>query len=251
MNPTLFLPHGAPTFALHPGPAGAAIAGFSARLEKPEAILIASAHWNTSIPSLGSSEEPETVHDYWGFPDSLYEIVYPAKGSPELAHRAAKLLNGKTEERRGLDHGAWIPLRLLYPDASIQVVPLSIQYGMGPKHHFDAGRKLAPLRKEGVLIVSSGNLTHNLSHYRPGMTSIPSYVTEFSGWVREKLGKKDLDSLLDYRHRAPGAQLAHPTDEHLLPLFVALGAAGDGFGTEFIFDGVYEGMLAMDAFSFT
>ena len=249
MNPTLFLPHGAPTFALDPGPAGQAIAAFSERLEKPEAVLIASAHWNTAIPVLGSSRRPETIHDFWGFPDQLYDLDYPAEGSPELAHRAAKLLEGKTEGR-GLDHGAWIPLRFLYPDASVPVVPLSIQYGMSPLHHFQMGRKLASLREDGVLIVSSGNLTHNLSHYRPGMTEIPSYVTEFSGWFREKLNRKDLSSLLDYRKHAPGAQLAHPTDEHLLPLFVALGAAGDDFETEVIYAGVQEGMLALDAFAF-
>lgn len=107
------------------------------------------------------------------------------------------------------------------------------------------------MRKEGVLIVSSGNLTHNLSHYKPDAASVPSYVIEFSEWFRERLTRKDLDSLLDYRNRAPGARLAHPTDEHLLPLFVALGAAGGDFETEFICDGVYEGMLAMDAFAFT
>ncbi len=250
MNPALFLPHGAPTFALAPGPAGQAIAAFSKRLQTPEAILIASAHWNTAAPVLGSSIRLETIHDFWGFPDALYDLHYPAKGSPELAHRAAKLLDGRTEER-GLDHGAWIPLRFLCPDASIPVVPLSIQYGMSPLHHFEMGRKLASLREEGVLIVSSGNLTHNLSHYRPGMKDIPSYVLEFSGWFREKLKQQDIELLLNYRKHAPGAQLAHPTDEHLLPLFIALGAAGDDFETEIIHQGVQEGMLAMDAFAFS
>lgn len=250
MNPTLFLPHGAPTFALSPGPAGEAISNFSRSLDAPCAILVVSAHWNAESPVLGASPNPETIHDFRGFPDALYELDYPARGDPELALSACKLLQGKTDEKRGLDHGAWIPLRFLYPDASIPVVPLSIRYGKNPEHHFRIGQALSSLREEGVLLVSSGNLTHNLLHYRPDSTETPSYVTEFVHWFREKLQEKDLDSLLDYRKKAPGAVLAHPTDEHLLPLFVALGAVGEDFETGFIHEGVYDGSIAMDAFSF-
>ncbi len=255
VQPALFLPHGAPTFALSPGHAGAAIQKFAASLKKPAAILVVSAHWNTDIPMLGASRNPQTIHDFWGFPEELYGINYPAKGSPELARHASKLLNeagieAGVAEKRGLDHGAWIPLRTLYPDASIPVAPLSLQYRNTPEHHYRLGEALASLKREGILIASSGNLTHNLFHYRQDAAGTPSYVIEFRSWFREKLQAKDINSLLNYRKVAPGALEAHPTDEHLLPLFVALGAAGANFGTEFIFEGVYDGSIAMDAFAF-
>lgn len=251
----LFLPHGAPTFALRPGPAGPAIARYAHALEKPRAILVVSAHWNTGIPALGISERPETIHDYSGFDEELYSIDYPVKGAPELAARAGELLEEEgfsclAVPKRGLDHGAWIPLRTLYPDASVQVVPLSIQYRRNPEHHFRIGQVLAPLRAEGILIAASGNLTHNLYHYRPNAVLTPSYVQEFRYWFRQKLEERDIDALLNYRAIAPGAVDAHPTDEHLLPLYVALGAAGENFSTETIFEGVYDGIIAMDAFAF-
>ena len=255
VQPALFLPHGAPTFALSPGHAGEAIRKFAASLEMPAAILVVSAHWNTGIPMFGASRNPQTIHDFWGFPEELYGINYPAKGSPELARHASKLLNeagieAGVAEGQGLDHGAWIPLRTLYPDATVPVVPMSLQYRNTPEHHYRLGNALSPLRCEGVLIASSGNLTHNLFHYRQDAAATPSYVSEFRAWFREMLQAKDIQSLLNYRKIAPGALEAHPTDEHLLPLFVALGAAGADFATEFIFEGVYDGSIAMDAFAF-
>ena len=255
VQPALFLPHGAPTFALSPGHAGEAIRKFAASLEKPEAIIVVSAHWNTGIPMFGASPNPQTIHDFWGFPEELYGINYPAKGSPELARHASRLLNeagisAGVAEEQGLDHGAWIPLRILYPDATVPVVPLSLQYRNTPEHHYRLGEALSPLRREGILIASSGNLTHNLSHYRQDAAETPPYVSEFRAWLRKMLLAKNIGALLNYRKIAPGALQAHPTDEHLLPLFVALGAAGADFRTEFIYEGVYDGSIAMDAFAF-
>lgn len=253
--PTLFLPHGAPTFALNPGPAGEAIAEFSGSMAKPEAVIVVSAHWNTGIPTLGNSPNPRILHDFHGFPEALYAIGYPAKGSPEIAQHAAGLLgkagfDSAADPSRGLDHGAWIPLRAMYPDASVPVAPLSIQYRRNPEHHYRVGQALAPLKAENILIAASGNLTHNLRHYRSNAAGMPAYVTEFRQWIREKLDGRDIDSLLNYRNCAPGALDAHPTDEHLLPLFVALGAAGSDFGTIPLYEGVYDGAIAMDAFAF-
>ncbi|NNM82688.1 MAG: dioxygenase [Burkholderiales bacterium] len=257
MNPqaSLFLPHGAPTFALEPGPAGAALANLAASMPRPSAILIVSAHWNTPTPTIGSALQPDTIHDYYGFPQALYSLSYPAKGDAALSDKVMKMLEeagiqARFDANRGLDHGAWIPLLIMYPEAEIPVLQLSIQYGKGPAHHYELGRALSRLPEQGVLIATSGNLTHNLYHYRPGSTLIPSYVQEFSDWIGERLAQCDIDSLLNYRALAPGAREAHPTDEHLLPLFVAIGAMNGRFDTEFIYRGVYEGIIAMDAFAF-
>lgn len=256
--PSLFVPHGAPTFALAPGPAGQAISEWAGRLVKARAVLAVSAHWDTARPCLGAAPQPETIHDFWGFPDALYELGYPATGAPDVAVQAAELLEaagfGATlDSARGLDHGAWIPLRMLFPAADVPVATLSIQGGQGPRHHYRVGRALAPLAAQGVLIVASGNLTHNLSHYRPaaaGGGGEPPYVGKFQDWIWARLAARDIESLLAYRRLAPGAEEAHPRDDHLLPLFVALGAAGPDFSAERVYRGVYENMLAMDSFAF-
>jgi 4,5-DOPA dioxygenase extradiol len=255
--PALFVPHGAPTFALQPGDAGAALAHLSHQLGEVKAVLVVSAHWDTGAPTLGIASRPETIHDFSGFPQALYSVRYPAPGAVPWAMEARALLEEagfevKFDPLRGLDHGAWIPLRLMFPDATVPVFTLSLQSHLGPEHHYRIGRALAPLREAGVLIVGSGNLTHNLAHFRQlrRATHAPAYVTEFQGWVRDKLASGDAASLLDYRALAPGAEAAHPTDEHLLPLYVALGAAGADFAAEQVYSGIEHNMLAMDAYAF-
>ncbi len=168
--PALFVGHGAPTFALDPGAAGAALAAAPDRWPRPRAVLSVSAHWNSSVPRLGGAARPETVHDFWGFPQPLYDLQYPAPGDPDLARRAAELLgqaglSADIAPHRGLDHAVWIPLRLMYPGAEVPVVPMSIQSRLGPEHHLHLGQVLAPLLTQGVLLVASGNLTHNLGHW--------------------------------------------------------------------------------------
>ncbi|MEN6585087.1 MAG: class III extradiol ring-cleavage dioxygenase [Sulfuricella sp.] len=255
--PTLFVPHGAPTFALAPGPAGQAMCDWACRIEKPRAVLVVSAHWDTAEPCLGAAMRPETIHDFWGFPDALNELGYPATGAPGVAMKAKQLLDAggfhaALDHERGLDHGAWIPLRILFPTAGVPVATLSIQSALGPRHHYRVGQALAPLAAQGVLIVASGNLTHNLSHYRPAAAGAgePPYVGRFQAWFWDRLVARDVESLLAYRGLAPGSVEAHPRDDHLLPLFVALGAAGPDFTAERVFKGVYENMLAMDSFAF-
>ena len=257
-QPALFVPHGAPTFALRPGAAGAALAREAARLPRPRAIIAVSAHWETAVPTVGIAPRLDTIHDFGGFPRELYALRYPATGCPEAAREvvgaiAAAGLSVAEDPVRGLDHGAWVPLRLMFPDADVPVVPLSIQPHAGPGHAHALGRALADLRARGFLLVASGNLTHNLRDYfvaaQSGGTT-PDYVREFADWVWGRLAEHDSDALLDYRRRAPSATRAHPTEEHLLPLYVALGAAGPAFEAERIHSGIDDYVLAMDAFAF-
>jgi 4,5-DOPA dioxygenase extradiol len=251
--PALFVPHGAPTFALQPGAAGAALADITQYLGSVKAVLLISAHWDTETPTLGIASRPETIHDFYGFPQALYSIRYPATGAVSWAMEARTLLEEsgftvKLDPKRGLDHGAWVPLRLMFPDADVPVFTLSLQSHLGPEHHYRIGQALAPLRDQGVLIIGSGNITHNLMHF--GTSYPPEYVAAFQGWLRDRLQDGDVESLLQYRTLAPGAKLAHPTDEHLLPLYVALGAAGNDVVAQQIYSGIEYNMLAMDAYAF-
>jgi 4,5-DOPA dioxygenase extradiol len=255
--PSLYISHGSPMTALHPGKVGERLAELAADLPKPKAIVIASAHWLAHNPTVGGAAQPETIHDFYGFPRELFEIRYPAPGAPELALHVARLLDQaglapQLDPNHGIDHGAWVPLRLLYPHADIPVVPLSIQPNLGPAHQYAVGRALAPLREQGVLVIGSGSITHNLHDFRAGYSEEREapYVRPFIDWVEQKINAGDIDALLDYRRQAPFAERAHPTDEHLLPLYVALGAAGEHIDAERIDAGIDLGFLAMDSYRF-
>jgi 4,5-DOPA dioxygenase extradiol len=216
--------------------------------------LLVSAHWDNATPCLGATSQPETLHDYWGFPDELYDIVYPVPGAPQLAVAAKGLLDAggfpaELNSRRGLDHAAWIPLRIMYPEADVPVATLSVQGALGPRHHYSVGRALAALSQQNVVIIGSGNITHNLSHFRGGGVDL-AYVAQFQDWFYQQLVKRDIEALFCYRELAPGGIEAHPTEEHLMPLFVALGACDEGFTTERLYDGIYHSMLAMDSYAF-
>jgi len=258
-QPALFVPHGAPTFALRPGAAGSALARCARELPRPRAIVMVSAHWETDLPTVGLASRLETIHDFGGFPGELYAIRYPATGCPEAAREVAQALSAAglpvdVDPARGLDHGAWVPLRLMFPEADVPVIPLSIQSHLGPAHALRVGRALAPLGERGLLVIASGNLTHNLGDYfhaaRTGGNT-PGYVREFADWVWQRLERHDLPALLDYRQASPVAARAHPTEDHLLPLFVALGAGGEDCTAERIHAGIDDYVLAMDAFAFT
>lgn len=258
IQPVLFVPHGAPTFILRPGAVGSALARVAASLSRPRAVVVVSAHWSTPQPSVGFASRPETIHDFRGFPDQLYSIRYPATGCREAAIEVQSVLHdagfpAEASEERGLDHGAWIPLMLMFPDADVPVIPVSIQAHESPEHHLRLGYALAPLVRKGFLIIASGNLTHNLRDYQIAVRhggEVPSYVREFSDWIGERLSAGDTSALLDYRRQAPSALRAHPTDEHLLPLYVALGAAGKVSISRF-HAGVDDYVIAMDAFLFS
>jgi len=253
--PSVFVSHGSPMHALEPGAAGEAWAALGRRLPRPKAVLVASAHWETNVPMLTGSAKPETIHDFFGFPAPLYALQYPAAGAPAVAQAAQALLKkagfaAGIDGLRGLDHGAWSPLLHMYPDADVPVVQLSVQPALGPRHHLALGRALRPLAEGGVLVLGSGHLTHNLRDWdRTGRAAPMPYAVEFQEWVNKAIAAKDLESLADYRSRSPHGVRAHPTDEHFLPLFVALGAAGDE-KPERIFDAIESGALAMDAYVF-
>ena len=252
--PVLFLSHGSPMHALQPGAVRGVWEKIARELPRPKAILMASAHWETDVAELTAAAQPETIHDFYGFPKPLYEIQYPAPGEPQLALRAVQLLKqfnvkARTDPARGLDHGAWSPLLYMYPKADVPVVQVSVQTGLGPRHHLEVGRALAPLADEGILIFGSGHMTHNLRERRDG-PPLP-YVGEFQEWVKDKIISRDFNSLVDYRSLTPHGARAHPTDEHFLPLFVALGAAGERYRAERLYDGVDNGVLAMDAYRFS
>jgi len=256
--PTLFLSHGSPMHALEPGAAGAAWAGLAGSLPRPRAILIASAHWETNVPMLTGHARPETIHDFAGFPEPLYRLRYPAPGAPDLAQRARALLaeagfTAAIDGCRGLDHGAWSPLLHMYPRAEIPVVQISLQTELGPRHHYRLGRAVAPLADEGVLIAGSGHMTHNLRDWMRGAHSAAPmpYAREFQSWVHERIAAGDHEALIEYRGRAPHAARAHPSDEHFLPLFFALGAAGEAPRVTRVHDAIEDGALAMDAYAFS
>jgi 4,5-DOPA dioxygenase extradiol len=254
--PSVFISHGSPMHALEPGAAGEAWKALAQRLPRPRAILIASAHWETNLPMLTGSDKPQTIHDFYNFPEPLYRLRYPAPGAPEVARRAQALLKNAgftagIDGCRGLDHGAWSPLLYMYPDADVPVVQISLQPALGPRHHVELGRALKKLPEEGVLVIGSGHMTHNLRDWSRGAGQPAPYAREFQEWVKQKLEQRDVESLVDYRSRSPHGVRAHPTDEHFLPLFFALGAAAEKAKPERVYDAIDSGVLAMDAYVFS
>lgn len=253
--PTLFISHGAPDLLLGDSPTRAFLSGLGRRLGRPRAVVVFSAHWLTPSPRIGACRTPQTIHDFFGFPEALYRLQYPAPGDPALARRiverlTAAGLQAETDAERGLDHGVWVPLMLMYPQADIPVVPVSLQPALGPAHHLRLGEALAGLSEEGVLILGSGGLTHNLRELRPEDEAPPEWVSAFTEWVAGRLAANDRPALLDYRRLAPQAARNHPTEEHLLPLFSALGAAGPQTRARRLHAAYSYGALAMDAYAF-
>lgn len=224
--PALYLSHGAPPLADDPIWPGE-LAAWSADLPRPRAILMVSAHWEEAPLALGATEPAPLVYDFWGFPEHYYRVRYDAPGAPELAASVRKLLRApgtpvQDIPDRGLDHGAYVPLVEMFPQADIPVLQISMPT-LDPVRLMEIGRTLAPLRDEGVLIVGSGFFTHNLAALRHG--GVPGWSTEFDAWGREALAASDVDALLDFEAKSPAGRLAHPRTEHFAPLFVTLGAA--------------------------
>lgn len=225
--PVLYLSHGAPPLADDPVWTRQ-LASWAASIPEPNAILIVSAHWENAPLTIGATTTVPLVHDFWGFPDRYYDATYPAPGAPGLAAKVRGLLGPSVHDdpARGLDHGAYVPLVEMYPNADVPVLQISMP-SLDPAELLAVGRKLAPLRDEGVLIVGSGFFTHNLSAIRmidPDVTA-PSWSAEFDDWGSRVLAERDFDSLLDFPNKAPASRLAHPRTEHFAPLFVSLGAS--------------------------
>ncbi|MEX6503269.1 DODA-type extradiol aromatic ring-opening family dioxygenase [Pseudomonas zhanjiangensis] len=254
MLPTLFISHGSPMLALQPGASGPALARLAAELPSPRAILVLSAHWESRELLVSGAARPKTWHDFYGFPDALYEVQYPAQGNPALAGEVVEQLAraglpARIDPQRPLDHGAWVPLTLMYPQAEIPVVQLSLPSHQGPAAQTRVGQALSGLREQGVLLIGSGSITHNLGEldWHAGPEAVAPWAQVFRDWMVEMLASGDEAALHDYRRQAPHAARNHPTDEHLLPLYFARGAGGS-FKVEH--SGFTLGVLGMDIYSF-
>ncbi|KAB2347926.1 dioxygenase family protein [Actinomadura rudentiformis] len=238
--PVLYLSHGAPPLADDAAWTGQ-LAGWSADLPRPTSVLMVSAHWEEAPLSIGATRTVPLVYDFWGFPQHYYEVRYEAPGAPELAEDVRKLLpEVKQDPERGLDHGAYVPLVEMYPEADIPVLQMSMPT-LEPERLFEIGKRLEPLRDQGVLIVGSGFTTHNLRAMNPDAHGAPpAWSAEFDEWAERAVGAGDVDHVLDFLGKAPAARIAHPRTEHFAPLFVALGAA-ETEGRSVI-DGFWHGM---------
>ncbi len=252
--PPLFVSHGAPLFAVDARETGPALRAWAAAHRKPAAIVVMSPHWMARTPMVMGTPAPQTWHDFGGFPPELYQLQYPAPGQPALAQEIVQLLEvagieAGLDNRRPFDHGTWVPLLHLYPEADVPVVQVALPAHWGPAQVFELGRALRGLREDGVLFMGTGSMTHNLGEFFGGGHEPAPYVIEFSRWVEDKVTRGDLTSLLNYRELAPHATRAHPTDDHFLPLFFTLGTAGNDARPDYISREVMYGMLAMDTFA--
>ncbi|HEY6423388.1 MAG TPA: class III extradiol ring-cleavage dioxygenase [Pseudonocardiaceae bacterium] len=243
--PALYLSHGAPPLA-DDARWTAELARWAAQLPRPQAILVVSAHWEEAPLAIGATSPVPLTYDFWGFPAHYYEVRYPAPGAPQLAAQVRTLIGGAQDfPGRGLDHGAYVPLVEMYPQADVPVLQISMPT-LDPTQLLDLGRRLAPLRDEEVLLIGSGFTTHNLHELdmrRPADHQPPSWSVEFDDWVNRATAARDVDALLDFERTAPAARLAHPRTEHFAPLFVALGASIDSLsGERSVIDGYWYGL---------
>ncbi|WP_326523407.1 dioxygenase family protein [Sphingomonas sp.] len=257
--PAVFVGHGSPMIMLEPSPAREFLAGLGDRFGRPRAIVVVSAHHDTVDAVVTAVEAPPTIHDFGGFPQALFDLNYPAKGDPALAEEIAGLIADAgipvaIDPARGLDHGAWVPLMLGWPDADVPVVQLSISSRHPPEWHHAIGRLLAPLRGRDVLVIGSGSLTHNLraifAEGRDHDAAVPGWVSGFADWMHDRIVADDTDAVLHAVERGPHGRLNHPTPDHILPLFAAMGAGGAGAAVERLHHSYTYGVLAMDAYAF-
>ena len=256
--PTLFVSHGSPMLAIQDSPARRFLSELGKTLPRPTAIVMVSAHWESNGgPAVSTATDLKTIHDFGGFPPELFAIQYPAQGAPDVAEKVRVLLAAagytvQVSQQRGLDHGAWVPLMLMYPQADIPVFQVSILSGASAAAHERLGQALAALRNDNVLVIGSGSLTHNLYEFRGQEIDwpAPAWVSDFGNWMKSALQEGKRDALLDYRRQAPSAERNHPTEEHLMPLFVAMGAAGSEAKATQLHSSYEYGILAMDVYQF-
>ena len=248
--PAIFVSHGAPSLVLEPSPTRAFLEGFGAKVERSRAVICASAHWETARPAVSLAPHPGMIYDFSGFPEELYQVQYPAPGDPAIGRRAIELLRDAGiemdgDESRGFDHGVWSPLALMFPDARVPVVAISVQPHLNAAHHLAVGRALRPLREEGVMILGSGSTTHNLRELGHRKAD---HAVAFEAWVCDAVAEGRVDDLVHWEERAPEARRNQPTTEHFLPLFVPLGSAQDGAKGRVLNRHFEFGALSMAAF---
>ncbi|BFT62111.1 DODA-type extradiol aromatic ring-opening family dioxygenase [Pseudomonas moorei] len=254
MFPSLYISHGSPMLALEPGASGPALARLAAEMPKPKAIVIVSAHWESNELFVSGNPRPDTWHDFGSFPKALFEVQYPAPGNPQLAAEVVELLKAsnlpaRIDPDRPFDHGVWVPLSLMYPLADIPIVQVSLPTRGGPTLQTRVGHALSSLRAQGVLLIGSGSITHNLREldWHAGPESVEPWAQAFRDWMIEKLAANDESALHDYRQQAPNAVRNHPSDEHLLPLYFARSAGGQ---FSVLHQGFTMGALGMDIYRF-
>jgi 4,5-DOPA dioxygenase extradiol len=260
LKETFFISHGSPTLSIDDSlPARHFLKSFREKVycHKPSSILIISGHWETKIPTVNYvSGINDTIYDFYNFPKSMYKLKYPAPGAPELAKRVKELLTGSgfdkvdEDKKRGLDHGAWVPLMLMYPEADIPVCQLSVQTGKDATHHYNMGKALAPLKDEGVLVIGSGSAVHNLRALRE-TDDIASWAFEFDSWLTDSLVNGRYGDVNKYEETAPHAKKAHPCPEHIYPLHVAMGASGETSKSELIHSSWSLHSLSYSSYKFT
>ncbi len=254
--PSLFVAHGSPLLALEDHEYAQFLQGLSQHFKTPKAIVVFSAHWDTPSQSMTMDISHNTMHDFYGFPEEMYELTYPAQGDPELNKRIDELfkknnLKYTPVQGRGLDHGVWVILQKLYPEANIPVIELSVDSKRSPQEQYNIGAMLAELRKEDVLIIGSGGIVHNLRTISEGAQT-DEWAVEFDHWIAEELEEWDLKSLFAYRHKAPYAEQAVPPYgiEHFIPLFYAMGAADDERKAKRLFQEYQYGNLSLNCWMF-
>ena len=251
--PSCFISHGAPSFAIEQDELSEYLGNLGKSLTNVKAVLVVSPHWQTHALEVMTTPEPETIHDFYGFPAELYSLNYPSLGNPTLARKALKLLAehgfaAKENHTQGYDHGAWVPLLHLLPEHQLPVFQISLPTRFTPQMAFNLGNALNSLRDEGVMIIGSGGLTHNLHELQSKGAQPAPYIEEFIHWIDEKIKARDLEKLVEYRRLAPHGARAHPTEEHLLPLFVAIGASHQDENLTTIANQIYYGILATQSY---
>ena len=258
MIPTVFVSHGSPTLSIENVPARQFLIDLGARYPSVRAVLCISAHWNTDRPCVNTGKTHETIHDFYGFPGELYRIEYPSAGSPDLAAKVVDHLKKAglpcdVDPTRGLDHGAWVPLRLMYPEGGVPIVQLSIHQGLDPAYHVALGEVISEVRETGVLVLGSGGAVHPLGNPQaslgPGAPT-DEWALEFNTWLTQAVTSGDREALINYRTIAPHARQAHPYPDHYMPLLVAFGAAGPKARGRVLHQSWDLGDLGMGAFEF-
>jgi 4,5-DOPA dioxygenase extradiol len=257
MLPTLFVSHGAPTLALEHNKYTEFLGKLNTTLPKPKAIVLFSAHWDSSVQMISSRQQHETFHDFYGFPDEMYRLSYPALGSLPLALEIQQLftkegIRAELDDHRGMDHGVWVPLMRMFPQADVPIVPLSVNPRHTPEELYRTGRALRSLREHDVLIIGSGGVTHNLRKidFRHPDGSPMAFAAGFEEWIQEQLETWNLEALFDYENRTPLAKDAVPTTEHFYPLILAMGAADEGKQAKLLHKQFQFGSLGLTAWMF-
>nr|AJD87535.1 DODA2 [Mirabilis jalapa] len=260
MKETFYISHGTPLMTIDKSvPARSFLQNWKDNVysKKPKSILVISAHWETHLPAVNAvADNTHLIYDFYGFPAPMYQLKYPAPGSPDLARRVQELVTGSglecvIDKKRGLDHGSWVPLMFMYPEADIPVCQLSVQSHLDGEHHFKLGRALAPLKEEGVLIIGSGSSVHPSNDTPQASTGVAPWAAEFDTWLKDALTSGRYEDVDNYKTKAPHWKLAHPWPKHFYPLHVAMGASGENSRAELIHNSWEHGTLGYACYKFT